>query len=102
MRFVVRAIMPTEAGNKAVQDPNFLKNLEDYMNKVRPEAAYFFEAGGDRVAVFVVDMQTPDQIPAVAEPLFVGFGAKVELHPAMNFDDLKKAISEIKEPKREM
>jgi hypothetical protein len=33
MRFLIRAIMPTEAGNKAIQDPNFLKNLEDYMNK---------------------------------------------------------------------
>jgi len=88
--------MPTEAGNKAVQDPNFLKNLEDYMNKAKPEAAYFFEAGGDRVAAFVVDMQTPDQIPVLAEPLFVGWGAKVEFHPAMNFDDLKKAISQIR------
>ena len=88
--------MPTEAGNKAVQDPNFLKNLEDYMNKAEPEAAYFFEAGGDRVAAFVVDMQTPDQIPILAESLFVGLGAKVEFHPAMNFDDLKKAISQIR------
>ena len=88
--------MPTEAGNKAVQDPNFLKNLEDYMNKAKPEAAYFFEAGGDRVAAFVVDMQTPDQIPVLAEPLFTGLGAKVEFHPAMNFDDLKKAMSQIR------
>jgi hypothetical protein len=88
--------MPTEAGNKAVQDPNFLKNLEDYMNKAKPEAAYFFEANGDRVAAFVVDMQTTDQIPVLAEPLFTGLGAKVEFHPAMNFDDLKKAISQIR------
>jgi hypothetical protein len=41
-------------------------------------------------------MQTPDQIPVLAEPLFVGWGAKVEFHPAMNFDDLKKAISQIR------
>jgi len=94
MRFLIRAIMPTEAGNKAVQDPNFLKNLEDYMNKAKPEVAYFFEAGGDRVCAFVVDMQTPDQMAVLAEPLFIGMGAKVEFHPAMNFDDLKKGISQ--------
>ena len=94
MRFLIRAIMPTEAGNKAVQDPNFLKNLEDYMNKAKPEAAYFFEAGGDRVAAFVVDIQSADQIPAMAEPLFIELGAKVEFHPAMNFDELKKGISQ--------
>ena len=85
--------MPTEAGNKAVQDPNFLKNLEDYMNKTKPEAAYFYEAGGDRVSEFVVDMQTPDQMPDIGEPLFIGTGAKVEFHPVMNLEDLKKGIS---------
>jgi hypothetical protein len=94
MGFLIPAIMPTEAGNKAVQDPNFLKNLEDYMNKTKPEATYFFEAGGDRVAAFVVDIQSADQIPALAEPLFIGLGAKVEFHPAMNFDELKKGISQ--------
>ena len=94
MRFLIRAIMPTEAGNKAVQDPNFLKNLEDYMNKAKLEAPYFFEAGGDRVAAFVVDMQSADQISALAEPLFIGLGDKVEFHPAMNFDELKKGISQ--------
>jgi hypothetical protein len=42
MRFVVRAKIPTEAGNKVVQDPeNLLKNLEDYMKKTKAEASYF-------------------------------------------------------------
>ena len=96
MRFIVRAKMPTEAGNRAVKDPNFLKNLEEYMNKVKPEAAYFFEADGDRVAAFVVDIQRVDQIPSFAEPLFQGLGAGVEFHPVMSFDDLKKSLSSIK------
>jgi hypothetical protein len=42
MRFLIRTRIPTEAGNKMVQDPNFLKNLEDYMNKVKPEAGIFY------------------------------------------------------------
>jgi hypothetical protein len=96
MRFIVRAKMPTEAGNRAVQDPNFLKKLEEYMSKVKPEAAYFFEADGDRVAAFVVDMQRVDQIPSIAEPLFQGWGAGVEFHPVMSFDDLKKSLPSIK------
>jgi hypothetical protein len=29
----------------------------------------------------------------LAKPLFIGMGAKVEFHPAMNFKDLKKEIS---------
>jgi hypothetical protein len=30
MRFLIRARVPTEAGNKMVQDPDFMKKLEDY------------------------------------------------------------------------
>jgi hypothetical protein len=46
MRFLIRTRIPTEAGNKMVQDPDFLKKLEDYMNKVKPEAAYFLPIDG--------------------------------------------------------
>jgi hypothetical protein len=93
MRIIIHAKISTEAGNKMIQDPNFLKNLEEYMNRVKPESAYFFETNGDRTMAFVVDMQSSDQIPSFAEPLFQSMGAKVELHPAMDFNDLKKAIS---------
>ena len=46
--------------------------------------------------VFVLDLPSPDIIPAIAEPLFQGFDANVEIHPAMNLEDLKKAISNMK------
>jgi hypothetical protein len=75
-----------------VQDPNFLKKLEEYINKVKAEASYFFEAEGNRVAAFIIDMQSADQIPVLAEPLFSGMGAHVEFHPVMSLDDLKKGI----------
>jgi hypothetical protein len=92
MRFLIHAKIPTEDGNKMVQDPNFLKKLEEYMNKVKAEATYFFEADGNRVAAFIVDMHSADQIPVLTEPLFNAMGAHVELHPVMSLDDLKKGI----------
>jgi hypothetical protein len=92
MRFLIHAKIPTEDGNKMVQDPNFLKKLEEYTNKVKAEAAYFFEASGNRVAAFIVDIQSTDQIPILVEPLFSGMGAHVQLHPVMSLDDLKKGI----------
>ena len=46
MRFLIRARIPTEAGNKMVQDPNFLKKIEEYINKIKAEANYFFESNG--------------------------------------------------------
>jgi hypothetical protein len=42
---------------------------------------------------FVLDLSSPDMIPAIAKPLFQGYDANVEIHPAMNLDDLKKALS---------
>ena len=84
------ARIPTEDGNKMVQDPNLLEKLEKYINKVKAEATYFFEANGNRVASFIVEIESADQIPVLAEPLFSGMGANVEFHPVMSFDDLKK------------
>jgi hypothetical protein len=92
MRFLIHARIPTEDGNKMVQDPNFLRKIETYINKVKAEATYFFEANGNRIAAFIVDIQNSDQIPVLAEPLFSGMGAHVEFHPVMSLDDLKKGI----------
>ena len=92
MRFLILAKIPTEDGNKMVQDPKFLEKIEKYINKVKAEATYFFETDGNRVASFIVDIESADQIPVLSEPLFSGMGAHVELHPVMSLDDLKKGM----------
>ena len=79
---------PYRDGNKMVQDPNFLEKLEKYINKIKPEATYFFNAEGNRVAVFIVDIQSADQIPS-GLTLFSGMGAHVEFHPVVEPDYLK-------------
>jgi hypothetical protein len=95
MRFIVRAQIPTEAGNKMMQNPNGMKDLESYIRNVKAEASYFFEAGGDRTMVFVVNMERTDQMAVLAEPLFM-MGAKVEFHPVMLLEDLKRAGESLK------
>ena len=39
MRFLVRVMIPTEAGNKSTRDPNFLKNIEGFIKDRRAEGA---------------------------------------------------------------
>ena len=92
MRFVVRAQIPTEAGNKMVQNPNMVKDIEEYIGKTKAEASYFFEADGKRTMVFIVNIPSADMIPAVAEPLFQKFNATIEFHPVMLLEDLKSAF----------
>ena len=48
---------------------------------------------GNKAMVLVLDLPSPDMIPAIAEPLFQWFDVNVEIHHAINLDDLKKAIS---------
>lgn len=72
-----------------------MKNLEDCIYKCNCEAAYFFPHNGNRTMAFVLNLPSQDMLPAIAEPLFQDFEADVEIHPAMNLDELKKAISNI-------
>ena len=95
MRFVVRATIPVEDGNKMVKDPNFMKSLEEYIRTNKVEASYFYENQGFRTFTFIIDIQTADMIPSIAEPLFQRYNAKVEFHPVMLLEDLKKAMQNI-------
>jgi hypothetical protein len=38
------------------------------------------------------DMKGASEIPAIAEPLFAGLNARLQLLPVMNADDLKKGL----------
>ena len=96
MRFLVRVHLPVEEGNKMVKDPKGIKKLEAYYKKIRAEAAYFYEDKGERTMAFIVDLPSAHMIPVVAEPMFQEFNAKVEFHPVMILEDLKKGFSVIK------
>ena len=89
LRFIIVASLSAEAGNKMMKEPNAIQTLENYINSVNAEAAYFSEANGERTFYIVVDLPSVDMIPAFGEPLF-NLGARVELHPAMDIADLKK------------
>ncbi|MGH9999003.1 MAG: hypothetical protein ACRD90_03980 [Nitrosopumilaceae archaeon] len=96
MRFLVRVHLPVEEGNNMVKDPKGIKKLEAYYKKIRAEAAYFYEDGGERTMAFIVDLPSAHMIPVIAEPMFQEFNAKVEFHPVMILEDLKKGFSMMK------
>jgi hypothetical protein len=92
MRVLVHVIFPNEAGTRAVKDPSFIKNIQAFIDNYKAEAAYFTPSNGDRSANFIIDMPSSDMMPTIAEPFFQ-MGAKVEMQPVMNFEDLKKGLS---------
>lgn len=91
MRCLLKAVMPVESGNAAISDGSLPATIESILADLKPEAAYFAEENGKRTGYIFFDLKDPSQIPAVAEPWFLAFNAHVELHPAMNLEDLKNA-----------
>ena len=92
MRMLLRVSIPVEAGNAAVKDGTLGTTIERILADLKPEAAYFFaDDDGQRSGSIVFDMKDSSQIPAVAEPWFLAFGAKISLRPVMTPQDLAKA-----------
>ena len=92
MRVLIRVILPTEAGNRALKGQDFIKNIQSFMDNYKAEAAFFTPSNGERSADFIIDMPSSDMMATIAEPFFE-MGARVEMQPVMNFEDLKKGLS---------
>ncbi len=92
MRTLVRVSMDVNASNSAIKSGEFSRVMQETLERIKPEAAYFYPENGRRTALLVFDMKDQSDMPSVAEPFFMGFGASVEFFPVMNVDDLKTGL----------
>ena len=93
MRILMKVTIPVEDGNAAVIAGTLGSTIGSILGDLKPESVYFAEENGARTGFVVVNVENASQIPALAEPWFLAFNAKVELHPAMNVEDLKNSAS---------
>jgi len=91
MRMVMLVEMPVEPFNTLTKNGTVGAKIMQALDDIKPEAVYFMERDGLRGAVLIVDVPEPSRIPALAEPFFLTFNAKVEFRIAMTPDDLAKA-----------
>ena len=102
MRMLLRVSIPVETGNAAAKAGTLGPTIERILANLKPEAAYFYaDDSGQRSGSVVFDLKDASQIPAVAEPWFLAFNAKVSLRPVMNPQDLATAGPSITEAAKE-
>ncbi len=58
---------PLEPFNTTVRDGTAGENIQRILEAIKPEAAYFSEQDGKRGATLVVNVDTPSDVPALAE-----------------------------------
>src|SRR5438034_9952509 len=95
MRFLLKVNIPVESGNTAAKAGKLGTTIQSILADLKPEAVYFTDNDGQRAGFIFLDMQDASQIPAICEPWFLAFNAKIEIHPVMVPDDLTKAASAI-------
>ncbi len=92
MRMLLRVSIPMESGNAHIKAGTLGSTIDRILADLKPEATYFFaDDNGNRSASIVFDMKDSSQIPAVAEPWFLAFKAKVSFRPVMAPQDFAAA-----------
>jgi len=92
MRMLLRVSIPVETGNAAVKAGTLGPTIEKILAGLKPEAVYFFvDDSGNRSGSIVFDMKDTSEIPAIADPWFLSFNAKISLRPVMSPQDLAAA-----------
>ncbi|MFI7295335.1 DUF3303 family protein [Streptomyces sp. NPDC050121] len=95
MRMLLKASFDTEKANEAIRNGTLTKLIQESMEQIKPEAAYFTADHGKRTAYVVFDMQDSSQMPVLSEPFFLNLDAEISYTPVMNMEDVQKGLSQI-------
>lgn len=95
MRMMMKISIPVEAANKALQDGSAQQILRASLETLRPEAAYFYPAEEGRTILLFIDVKETSDMPAIGEPFFHGFNAKITFTPVMNGPDFQAGMARL-------
>jgi hypothetical protein len=91
MRMMMKVSIPVETGNAAIRTNSLGATIQKILADLKPEAAYFAEDNGERTGFIFFNMEKASDLPAIAEPWFLAFNARLTVRPAMTPQDLEEA-----------
>jgi hypothetical protein len=91
MKFIIKLRMPIDRANEATSDPQFGHKMNELLNDLKVEAAYFTLINGQRGGFLVVNMNDASEMPKYLEPFFAWLNVDAEAYPVMTPADLQKA-----------
>jgi hypothetical protein len=91
MRMMMLVQLPLEPFSTAIKSGTASEKMKKIMEAIKPEHAWFGEREGKRGGILIVNVNSPSEIPRLAEPWFLTFNASVEFRIAMTAEDLAHA-----------
>jgi len=91
MRMMMLVQLPIEPFNSAVRNCTIAATMKKILDAIKPEGVWFTERNGKRGGVMIVNVDSPSDVPRLAEPWFLAFNAEVEFRIAMTPEDLGRA-----------
>jgi hypothetical protein len=92
MRMMLKVNMSTEAANQLARQGKLGSTIQSILADMKPEAAYFTDDDGARTGYIFFDLADSAAIPGIAEPWFLALNARLTFRPAMNSEDLGRAL----------
>ena len=96
MRFMAKVTFPSEKWEEAHRSGTLQSTIDSALQRLRPEASYFFDVEGARECILVFDLD----VPAMLKPLFPNLDASVEGRPVTTGAEIQQQFgaSVVKRP----
>jgi hypothetical protein len=91
MKFLFEIKMPTEIGNKKLEEGSMLKDISKVLDQLHPEAVYFSVSGGKRAIYMIIEMTKSEKLPEIAEQFWLNLHADVYFNLILDADEFKRA-----------
>jgi len=91
MKMLLTVDFPLEPFNSLVKSGKAGEIIQKILETIKPETAYFTEQDGKRGGIFVININSPSDVPFFSEPFFLEFDASCKFRILMSPEDLQRA-----------